>query len=119
MQGQPNLLPEEDADSVEDVDLRKRARYIRHCNDILWSRWRERHNLKHKTKELTLKVGDVVLIFSENRNRGKWNIGIVLKFIKGCEGVVRAARLRAGKSYLEWAIQHVQWSCLGMCETHS
>ena len=63
--------------------------------------------LKHKTKQLTLKVGDVVLIQSEERNRRKWNIGIVVKLIKGRDGVVRGARLRAGKSYLERAIQHL------------
>ena len=109
MYGQSNLLPEEDADAVENVDLCKRARYV------LWSRWtteyirslRERHNLKHKIKGLTLKVGDVVLIQSEERNRGKWSIGIVVKLIKGRDGVVREARLRAGKSYLERAIQHL------------
>ena len=115
MHGQSNLLPEEDADAFENVDLRKRARYICRCKDVLWSRWtteyirslRERHNLKHKTKELTLKVGDVVLIQSEERNRGKWSIGIVVKLIEGRDGVVREARLRAGKSYLERAIQHL------------
>lgn len=56
MYSQPNLLPE-DVDAVEDVDLRKRVRYIRRCKDILWSRWtteyirslRERHNLKQET----------------------------------------------------------------------
>ena len=115
MYGQFNLLPEEDVDVVEDADLRKKARYIRRCKDILWSQWtteyirslRERHNLKHKTKKLTLKVGDVVLIQSEERNCGKWNIGIIVKLIKGRDGVVRVARLRAGKSYLERAIQHL------------
>ena len=115
MQVQPNLVPEVNADSVEDADLRKRARYLRHCKDVMWSRWtaeyvrslRERHNLKHKSKELTLKVGDVVPIQSEERYRGKWNIGIIVKLIKGQDGVVRAARLRAGRSYLERLIQHL------------
>ena len=59
------------------------------------------------SKELTLKVGDVVLIQSEERNRGKWSIGIVVKLIKGRDRIVRGARLRAGKSYLERAIQHL------------
>ena len=49
----------------------------------------------------------MVLIQNEERNRGKWSIGIVVKLIKGRDGVVRGARLRAGKSYLERAIQHL------------
>ena len=39
MFGQPNLLPEKDTDSLGNVDLRKRARYLRRCKDALWSRW--------------------------------------------------------------------------------
>lgn len=58
---------------------------------------RERHNLKHKSNELVLKVGNVVLIQSEERNRGKQNIGIVVELIKGRDEVRRGARLRAGK----------------------
>ena len=114
MFGQPKLIPEEDLDE-EDADLRKRARYLRRCKDVLWGRWtgeylkslRERHNLKHKTKEMTVQPGDVVLIQGSERNRGKWNIGIVVKLINGRDGMVRAIRLRAGKSYLERAIQHL------------
>ena len=71
MFGQPKLIPEEDLDE-EDVDLRKRARYLRRCKDVLWGHWteeylkslRERHNLKHKTKEMTVQPGDVVLAHS-------------------------------------------------------
>ena len=37
MFGQPNLLPEQDEDSVENKDLKKRARYLRRCKDVLWS----------------------------------------------------------------------------------
>ena len=115
MFGQPNLLPEDDVDSMEDWDLRKRARCIQRCKDVLWSRWtgeyikslRERHNLNHKKGGMPIKEGDVVLIQSDGRNKGKWKLGIVVKLIKGREGVVREARLRAGKSYLEWVIQHL------------
>ena len=56
--GQPNQIPEDDADTVDDVDLKKRARYLQRYKDALWTRWtskylkglRERHNLNHKTK---------------------------------------------------------------------
>ena len=114
MFGQPKLIPEEDLDK-KDADLRKRARYLRRCKDVLWSCWtgeylkslRERHNLKHKTKEMTVQPGDVVLIQGSEQNRVKWNIGKVVKLIKGRDGVVRAIRLRAGRSYLERAIQHL------------
>ena len=29
--GQPNQIPEDDADTVDDVDLKKRARYLQRC----------------------------------------------------------------------------------------
>lgn len=81
----------------------------------MWARWtgeyieslRERHNLNHKKEEPQIKLGDIVLIQSDERNRGKWNLGIVAKLIKGRDGVVRAARLRAGKSFLERALQQL------------
>ena len=115
MFGQPNLLPEKDTDSLGNVDLRKRARYLRRCKDALWSRWsgeyvkslRERHNLNHKKSEQSVKPGDVVLIRSDNRNRGKWNIGIIVKLIKGRDGVIRAAELRARKSFIERVLQQL------------
>ena len=56
---------------------------------------------------MPVQPGDVVLIQGSERNRGKWNIGIVIKLIKGRDGVVRAIRLRAGRLYLEHAIQHL------------
>ena len=75
--------PETDTDAIEETRLWKRARYLCRKN-VLWLRWRaeyvnslrERHNLKHQNKRLSLKGGDVVLIQNEQRNRGKWNIGV-------------------------------------------
>ena len=63
--------------------------------------------MKHKTKHFTLKEGDVVIIKSEERNRNKWKLGIVEDLIAGRDGVVRVARLRAGKNHLERAVQHL------------
>ena len=56
---------------------------------------------------MNVKLGDVVLIQDAERNRGKWNMGIVVKLFQGRDGVIRAVRLRAGKSYLERAVQHL------------
>ena len=68
---------------------------------------RERHNLIRRTGEATVHLGDGVLIKEEERNRRRWKFGIVEELIKGRDGVVRGARLRAGKSYLERPVQHL------------
>ena len=114
MFGQPRLVPEESTEEGN-ADLRKRVKYLCWCKEVLWNRWsgeylkslRERHNMKHKSKQMNVKLGDVVLIQDAERNRGKWNMGIVVKLFQGRDGVVRAVRLRAGKSYLERAVQHL------------
>ena len=34
---QPNLLPEEDVSGIESVELRKRAKYLLRCKEVVWS----------------------------------------------------------------------------------
>lgn len=61
----------------------------------LWRRWsreyvkalRERHNIIQQTKEMNIKAGEVVLVKSEERNRGKWKLGVVDTPIEGRDGV--------------------------------
>ena len=80
----------------------------------LWQRWsreyvkalRERHNIIQQTKEMNIKAGEVVLVKSEERNRGKWKLGVVDTPIEGRDGV-RAVRLRSGKLFIERPIQHL------------
>ena len=48
-----------------------------------------------------------MLIKEDERNRGKWKIGIVDQLITGRDGVVRVAKLRAGASHLERALQQL------------
>ena len=54
-----------------------------------------------------LAIGDVVMIKTTERNRNCWPLGIIESLIVGREGVVRAARLRAGRIHLERAVQHL------------
>ena len=89
-------LPEPEHYHEADPDLRKHAKYLKKCKDHMWNRWtkeylralRERHNLKHDTKPFSLAVGDVVIIYSEERNRGKWPLGIVQELYPGRDGVI-------------------------------
>ncbi|XP_015766536.1 PREDICTED: uncharacterized protein LOC107345348 [Acropora digitifera] len=84
-------------------DLRKRAKYLKRCKADMWKRWtkeylrglRERHNLKRDGKLITLAVGNVIIIHSEDRSRGKWPLGIIEALYTGRDGVIRGAKLRA------------------------
>ena len=75
----------------------------------MWSRWtkeyvrtlRERHNLKHNVKPFNLAVGDVIIIYGEERNRGKWPLGIVQELYPGRDGVIRAAKIKTVNGHLD------------------
>ena len=86
--GQPLLLPEEDLD--DDVpEIKRRQRYINKCKDAAKTRWtkeylkalRERNNMLHQTKEMQISLGDIVLIKSDEKHRGEWNIGMAYNIL--------------------------------------
>ena len=54
-----------------------------------------------------MSVGDVVIIKSDERNRNQWPMGVVEDLFTGRDGVVRAAKLRAGRGFMERPIQHL------------
>ena len=109
------VVPELEAHHVEEKDLRKRAKYLIKCKQAIWKRWsgeyirglRERHNQQHQRTTFTVEKGDVVIIQSDERSRGKWPLGIVEELYKGRDGVIRAVRLRAGKTYLERPVNYL------------
>ena len=111
--GQSNTIPQLEPHNIDDGDLRKRAKHLQRCKEAVWRRWtkeylralRERHNLKHGTKLVTPKVGDVVIVKNDERNRGKWQLGVIVHLLTGKDGFVRGARLRTGKGFLERAVQ--------------
>ncbi|XP_044174280.1 uncharacterized protein LOC122957901 [Acropora millepora] len=110
-----NRLPELEPWREENRDLRKRAKHLKSCKDALWKRWtreylaalRERHGRGKEGKLKSLKIGDVVIIHSEEKNRGQWPLRIVEQLYGGRDGVIRAVKLRTGKSILERLIQHL------------
>jgi hypothetical protein len=110
-----NTLPELQPHHIEDSDLRKRAKHLLKCKEAVWRRWtqeylrnlRERHRSKAGNRGAVPTVGDVVIIATDERKRGRWPLGIVEELIVGKDGNVRGAKVRTDKSQLERAVQHL------------
>ena len=108
------MILEDDPGNTIGKGRRKRAQFIKKCEEAIWSRWRheyltasrERHKVIYG-KEQQFKVGDVVIIKENERNRALRKLGIAEKLIRGKNGVVRAVQLWTGKSYLERAVRYL------------
>ena len=59
--------------------------------------------MKHKPSKKGLKEGDIIK--SDQKNGGKWRIGIVHQLFKDQDGVICGVCFCAGKSHLERPIQ--------------
>ncbi len=114
---QTNQLPELKHHHLEDQSLRRRAKYLAKCKEAMWLHWtkeyirglKERH-CGYKTddwKDCNLRVGEVVIIRGDEKNRNQWKLGVVQKFVKGKDGIIRGAKLRAAKNCLERPVQHL------------
>ena len=97
-------------------DLQKRAKYLKKCKDNSWNRWkgehlkslRQRHNMRFKKENRpALAIGDLVIIKGAEWNRDLWRLEVVIKLFKKKGGIVRATKIRCGKSELQRAVQHL------------
>lgn len=48
-----------------------------------------------------------MIIKSEEKNRGKWPLGIVKKLYPGRDGVVRAVKVHSGRNFLDRPVKHL------------
>ena len=78
-----------------------------------WKRWvhesltalRERHNLNHKVKPVKININNVIMIRGDEKNQGKWKIGIIENIFMGKDNTIRSIRVRCGKNVIERPIQ--------------
>ena len=99
--GEQLIIPNEDPENIKDKDIRKCQKYIQKCKEVAWNRWRSEY------LTLEVKLGKVVAIKDEEQNRARWNIGIMTGVYPRKDGRMRVVKLRAGKPYLERAVQHL------------
>jgi hypothetical protein len=110
-----NTMPVLQPHQIENDDLRKRAKHLLKCKEALWKCWsqeylrtlRERHRNQVGSKGALPAVGDVVILKTDEKNRGEWPLGIIEELIMGKDGVIRVAKVHAGKGRLERAVQHL------------
>ena len=109
-----NILPELETHRTVDGDLRRCAKHLLRCKEAVWKRssreylrsLRERHRAKIKAGPVP-KVGDVVTISDNEKNKGEWTLGIVEELVTGKDNEVRVAKIRGSKSHLERAVQQL------------
>ncbi|KAK3723358.1 hypothetical protein QZH41_002824 [Actinostola sp. cb2023] len=63
--------------------------------------------MKHDSKTPVLARGDVVIIKGEEKDRNQWKLGIIEELIIGRDGILRGAKLRAGRGVLERPVQRL------------
>ena len=47
-----------------------------------------------QVKKRVVRVGDVVVVYEEDRKRGEWKMGVVESLVTGRDGIVRGATVR-------------------------
>ena len=84
--GKATSILEEDPDSTDDHDLRKRQKYIIRCKEAVCCKWQQEYiNPLHERHSNVIEpaVGDVVAIKADKRNKEKWKIGIIEQLYPG------------------------------------
>ena len=110
-----NYLPELQPHHLPERDLRKRAKFLQKCKEVTWKRWtgeyvrslRESHRQAGGNQTSHPRVGEVVIIQDDKKNRNQWKLAVVTKLIKGRDGIVRGASLKTSEETLERAFQYL------------
>ena len=87
-------LPDEVAvpdDAINIDNCSARFKYLSTRLSHFWNRWRkeylanlrEFHKCKSGKREREVEVGDVVVVYEEERKRGEWKMGVVERLVRG------------------------------------
>ena len=95
-----DAYPVEDIENSEAEKLTKMSKRLEDAKAHVWKRWKreyvhslmESHRLNKETAT-TPKVGEIVLVVGDEKNRGEWKKGKVVRLVQGKDGVVRGVTL--------------------------
>ncbi|KAL9967322.1 hypothetical protein ACROYT_G025523 [Oculina patagonica] len=107
----------QEAYTIEDIELdgdevTKLQARLNEKRQHVWQRWKkeyvhglmESHRIKRGESDFP-EIGEVVLIIGDEKNRGEWKKGRVLKHIRGRDGVVRGVDLLHKGNQIQRPIQ--------------
>ncbi len=92
-----------DLDSIDDISLVERYKYRQSLRQQLRERFRQEylselvHHTVNKGTMTQLRVGDVVLVETENKKRVNWPLAKVMEVYPGIDGVVRSVKVKVVK----------------------
>lgn len=97
----PDEIVEPD-DVVNETQCSSRFKYLSTRLSHFWNRWRreylaslrEFHRCKLGNQNRTVEVGDVVVVYEEDRKRCEWKMGVVQSLVTGKDSVIRGAKVR-------------------------
>ena len=109
-----DVYPLEDTEGTDAEKLTRMSKRLEDAKAHAWKRWKreyihslmETHRL-NKERGATPEVGEIVLVVGDEKNRGEWKKGKVLRLIKGKDGVVRGVTLLHKRHTIERPIQLV------------
>ena len=104
----------EDTESSDAQKLTRMAKRLENAKASAWKRWKreyvhsliESHRLNNETGTIP-QVGEIVLIIGDEKNRGEWRKGKVVRLIKGKDDVVREVTLLHKRHTIDRPLQLV------------
>ena len=78
-------------DVINEDQCSTRFKYLSTRLNHFWHHWRreflanlrEYHRCKVQNRDRTVEVGDIVVVYEEEKKRGEWKIGVVESLVKG------------------------------------
>jgi hypothetical protein len=107
------------ADIIDDASKRSSALRRKKFQTLLlkqlWSKWKSHylldlktaHSLKNPSSQAPLKVGDVVLIEEDTKNKLLWKLGKIERAIIGRDNNIRAYEVKTANGLLKRTVQHL------------
>eukprot|EP00794_Sanderia_malayensis_P002861 gene2861-3307_t len=99
---------------IEEETITKMQRRLKNAREHAWQRWRKEylHSLMevhrmNSNESIEPRIGEIVLVIGEGKNRGKWKKGKVVELIRGKDGVTRGVAMLHKGHILERPLQAV------------